>query len=77
MTYDDLRLHKRLTALEEKLAGEEPPQPEPMHKIIANIAHEGRREAELQNALENEDSEDGVKRTAARIQIALNNENET
>jgi hypothetical protein len=78
MDYEIEKLTRRIKQLEEKL-GEEHPQEEQresMHSIIAGITNEGRRAAELESAFENQDSENGIKRTAARIQIALS-ENET
>jgi|ERR1043166_108058 hypothetical protein len=73
LTYDDVRLHQRLKNVEAKLAEQQQQeeQPETAAQKIANLLRENARAAELQHALENENSENPVKRLAARIQLEL------
>jgi hypothetical protein len=78
VSHDDVRLHQRLKKIEEKLAEQQQqaqPQeekPETAAQKIANMLRENAKAAELEKAFEDQDSENGAKRTAARIRLALN-----
>jgi hypothetical protein len=76
ITYDHIRLQNRVKELEAKLAGEQQQKQPEMHEIIGNVLNEEREAAELQNALDNQESENPARRTAARIKIAIH-DNET